>query len=78
MCTFNIAIDDQLVTSARLAFRDEKSMTAWIEEQITVLLNNHVNNAERRPRKHDALMGILSDAPDTDYRRSHLREKYGI
>lgn len=82
MCTFNIAINDRLVSSARSSFPDDKSLTKWMEEQITVLLTSTVaetkEKAIRRPRKHDALMGIIGDIPEVDYKRVHLQEKYGI
>lgn len=64
MCTSNIALDDQLVNTARLSFLDMEEMTAWMEDQITVLLRNHAMSSEKMPvrkaRKHDALMGVIS------------------
>lgn len=82
MCTFNIVLDDELVKTARKSFSNEDSMTAWMEEQITALLTRYVptseNKAERRQRKHDSIMGIISGAPDLDYKRMHLSDKYGV
>lgn len=82
MCTFNIALDDQLVNTARLSFLNMEEMTAWMEDQITVLLRNHTSSSEelpiRKTRKHDALMGIISMDSEKDYKRIHLREKYGV
>lgn len=64
MCTFNIALDDQLVNSAKSSFLSIEEMTAWMEDQITVLLQTHAisqeKKLERKARKHDALMGMVS------------------
>ena len=46
MCTFSIALDDQLVNKARSSFFDEKEMTAWMEGQITALLRNFAMSSE--------------------------------
>lgn len=82
MCTFNIALDDQLVNTARSSFLNAEEMTAWMEEQITILLRNHTMPFEEKPirkaRKHDALMGIISMDAEKDYKRIHLRKKYGV
>ncbi|MDO4991405.1 MAG: hypothetical protein Q4E26_00425 [Prevotellaceae bacterium] len=82
MCTFNIALDDTLVKSARQSFPDENSMTIWMEEQISVLLKMHVQaenkKSVRKAHKHDALMGIISEVSDIDAKRVHLSEKYGL
>lgn len=82
MCTFNIALNDRLVSSARSSFPDDKSLTRWMEEQISVLLTHYVTSEKeeviRRPRKHDALMGIIAGMPEQDYKRIHLQEKYGV
>lgn len=82
MCTFNIALDDVLVSTARSSFPDDESMTLWMEEQITDLLRKYTVQANtehlRRPRKHDALMGVIADAPELDYKRMHLKDKYGV
>ena len=81
MCTFNIALDDKLVNTARSSFLNIEEMTAWMEEQITVLLRNYATSSEklsvRKARKHDALMGVISVDSEKDYKRIHLREKYG-
>lgn len=57
-------------------------MTKWMQEQITILLTRYVptseNKEERHCRKHDSLMGIISGAPDLDYKRMHLSDKYDV
>lgn len=82
MCTFSISLDDKLVNSARMSFRDDSSLTLWMEEKISAILMDYVSETEakskRVPRKYDALMGILSGVPEKDYKREHLKEKYGI
>lgn len=82
MCTFNIALDDELVKTARQSFPDEDSMTIWMEEQISILLKMHVQSGNqdkaRKAHKHDALMGIISEVKDIDIKRIHLSEKYGL
>lgn len=82
MCTFNLAIDDELVNTARKAFPNEKEMTLWLEKQVSDLLDRvSVSKKITKTQKihrHDALRGILKDAPDLDYKRIHLDEKYGI
>lgn len=63
MCTFNIALDDQLVNTARSSFLNMEEMTAWIEEQIAILLRNHAMSSERKharkARKHDELTVLI-------------------
>ncbi|MBQ0073340.1 MAG: hypothetical protein KBT34_04015 [Prevotella sp.] len=53
-----------------------------MEETISAILMDYVSKTEtksvRIPRKHDALMGVLSGAPEIDYKREHLKEKYGL
>lgn len=82
MCTVNIAIEDKLIDTARLSFGNEKSMKKWLEEQVTALLRSRLSYNEtktkRAPRKHDALMGIINNDINLDYKRLHLSEKYGI
>lgn len=81
MCTINISLDDRLLNAARVAFPSEDSLRHWLEEQLTALLKSKANDIsvpERRPRKHDSLMGIINDPGEIDYRRIHLREKYGV
>ena len=81
MCPINISLDDWLLNAARLAFPSEDNMRHWLEEQLTALLKSKANDIsvpERRPRKHDSLMGIINDPGEMDYRRIHLREKYGV
>lgn len=82
MCTFNLAIDDDLVDNARSAFTNKEAMTSWLEDQISDLLEQisieKEELKERKPHKHDVLRGILRNAPDLDYKRIHLEEKYGI
>lgn len=82
MCTFNIALDDQLVNTARSSFLSMEEMTAWVEEQIAILLRNHAMSSPkeklRKARKHDELMGIISIDSEKDYKRVHLSEKYGV
>lgn len=82
MCTFRISLDDKLVNSARMSFHDDNRMTLWMEETISAILMDYVSKTEtksvRIPRKHDALMGVLSGAPEIDYKREHLKEKYGL
>lgn len=89
MCTFNIALDDKLVDTAKASFLNVDEMTAWMEDQITVLLRNHAISTERakidsaelnhrKAHKHDALMGIIYSDTEKDYKRIHLREKYGV
>lgn len=80
MCIFNIVLDDKIVNAAKSSFSSEKSMTAWMEEQLSILLLRHasedVKEKERTPRKHDALMGILNNVADMDSKRIHIKEKY--
>lgn len=82
MCTFNIALDDKLVNVAKSSFANHQSMTAWMEEQISVLLLQYVSSGaekhERQTRKHDALMGVISNMANVDCKQVHLKEKYGI
>lgn len=89
MCTFNIALDDKLVDTVRSSFPNMEEMTTWMQEQLTFLLSNYTPSTEsasvnslghniRKARKHDALMGIISDNVEEDYKRIHLREKYGV
>ncbi|MCQ2259250.1 MAG: hypothetical protein MJZ41_14865 [Bacteroidaceae bacterium] len=53
-----------------------------MEEQLSVLLlryaSEDVEEKERTPRKHDALMGILINVADMDCKRVHIKEKYGL
>lgn len=73
MCTFNIALDDALVSTARSSFQDERSMTLWMEEQISNLLRQYTEQANSehlsRPRKHNAMMGVVADAENEEERR---------
>ena len=82
MCTFSIAIDDALLDSVRSSFQDEKALAEWMKEQVSIVLQNfaasHRADVVRHAHKHDALMGILKDAPEMDYRTLHLSEKYGV
>lgn len=82
MCTFSLAIDDELVNTARTAFPNEEAMTLWLEKQVTDLLDRVSNpkekSKERKPRRHDVLRGILKNAPEIDYKQLHLIEKYGV
>ena len=80
MCTYNLTFDDTVVSAARRAFPSDDSMKAWMQEQLSILLQKVSSETTTRPsHKHDALMGILSDAPETDdYKRIHLREKYNL
>ena len=39
MCTFNLAVDEDLVNNARSAFKSEELMTLWLEKQLCDLLS---------------------------------------
>lgn len=82
MCTFNLAIDDMLVERVRPSFPDEKALNEWMKKQMAIVLQNFVASQDKKElchaHKHDALMGVLKDAPELDYKALHLSEKYGI
>ena len=80
MCTYNLTFDDALVSAARCSFPNEERLKAWMQDQLSILMQRiSTETVTRAPHKHDALMGILSDAPEIDeYKRIHLREKYNV
>ena len=81
MCTFNLAIDDNLVENARVIFQNEDMMIDWLETQVSDLLSKVPNSKEttiRKPRRHNVLRGILKENPEIDYKLDHVEEKYGI
>ena len=80
MCTFDLTFDDTLVSAARRSFPNEDRLKEWMQDQLSILLQRVSTEAvTRTPHKHDALMGILSDAPEIDdCKRIHLREKYNV
>ena len=41
MCTFSIALDDKLVNDVNPSVLGGKSMSKWLEEQITALLRTY-------------------------------------
>lgn len=52
---------------------------AWFKNNPVVLSKDDIDEkALRKARKHDALMGIISMDAEKDYKRIHLREKYGV
>jgi len=67
-----------VVSLARKSFADDKTMQAWMEEQLTILLSEYVSMSIRKPHKHDSLLGVICDVPEVDIKRVHLKEKYGI
>lgn len=85
MCTYNISINDMLAQQARSAFIDDNALKDWMQKQLEIALNLLLerkamanNDAPRVKHSHDDLMGILSKAPQKDYKRMHLSEKYGV
>lgn len=52
---------------------------AWFKNNPVVLSKDDIDEKPlRKARKHDALMGIISMDAEKDYKRIHLREKYGV
>lgn len=85
MCTYNLSVNDVLIEKARSAFSDDNALKEWLQKQLDAALNVLVNKnssvhnpAPRLKHNHDDLMGILSDAPNKDYKRMYLNEKYGL
>ena len=48
MCTFNIAIEDQLVTQAQSTLPGGVSFHLWLQQQVIELLKAQVSNPCRR------------------------------
>lgn len=48
MCTFNIAIEDQLVTQAKSTLPGGVSFHLWLQQKVVELLKAQVNNPCRR------------------------------
>ena len=82
MCTYSFTLNDKLLDAVRPSFQSEESMKAWMQEQLTVLLQTYSSNIavvnDRSTHKHDALMGVLAGASEFDCKREHLKEKYGV
>ena len=48
MCTYNIVIDDQLVSQARSTLPDGVSFHLWLQQQVIELLKTQFNSQRRR------------------------------
>ena len=46
MCNYNIAVDDKLMAKARHVFKDEQTITLWMQQQIEQLLLQVVEDEE--------------------------------
>lgn len=54
MCTYNIKLDDRLVSEARSSFASEEAMQKWIQQQVEALLvkfNSVQQNTIAKARK---------------------------
>lgn len=81
MCTINLAIDDILLDQVRPSFKDESALKEWIKDQVSIVIRDFATaqaKTERRAHKHDALMGVIKDAQEIDYKTIHLKEKYEL
>ena len=38
MCTYNIEIEDSIVSRIRPAFKDDSAIKAWMQEQVVMLM----------------------------------------
>jgi hypothetical protein len=59
MCTYSIAIDDQLVSQARSSLPDGVSFHLWLQQQVIELLKMQANNQHGRTRTHNR--GLTDD-----------------
>lgn len=81
MCIINLAIDDILLDQVRPSFKDESALKEWIKDQVSIVIRDFATaqaKTERRAHKHDALMGVIKDAQEFDYKTIHLKEKYEL
>lgn len=50
MCTYNITLNDSLIERVRPVFADEKSMQNWMQEQLSLALENLATKEELTPQ----------------------------
>ena len=53
MCTYSIAIDDQLVSQATSTLPGGVSFHLWLQQQVVELLKTQVDNQRRRTRTYN-------------------------
>lgn len=88
MCTYNISINDNIMQKAVSSFNSERAMQSWIQQNIELLLLQHLAqveavkvHAQSNPKTHalSAFRGILqSDKSPAMVREEYIEEKYGI
>lgn len=88
MCTYNISINDNIMQKAVSSFNSERAMQSWIQQNIELLLLQHLAQVEAtkvhvktNPKTHalSAFRGILqSDKNPAMVREEYIEEKYGI
>jgi len=69
MCTFNLSVEDDLLTRVNTAFANREALSAWLQSQVNKLLVQYANDLEvEKDIRHQQILelaGSWSEDPRT-------------
>ena len=61
MCTYNIALRDDLLRQTRQSFADDKKMDTWLQNQVELLLINYITQQNAIRQRARAAIEAMRD-----------------
>lgn len=52
MCTYNITIDDSLMSQVRPTLGSDTDVAEWVQRQVELVMRNHLRQVGRSDAKH--------------------------
>lgn len=52
MCTYNITIDDTLMSQVRPTLGSDSDVAEWVQKQVELVMRNHLRKVARTDTKH--------------------------
>ena len=79
MCTYSISVDDTILEKVKPALPDDKSVEAWMQSQMDILLLQLAESLTHKPKAQTSpssrLRGIANAPKDFDYKQE-LANRY--